>query len=91
MSILVLCAIGAGVFYLGKWVVDQVRAMRSRRAAAIAECEKDGHVVERIHWMDDPRLPVDNCKRCPWQVLVRYWCPHCKKEITPHGSRTKTS
>ena len=89
---LTLLAVGCAILYLAWWLKEgqKSRAVQRqlRRQLLRQECERVGHVVERIHAWDDPRHPVDRCTRCERQWPVQYPCPHCGEELGTHGYRT---
>lgn len=70
------------------WVDQHYRAWKVKRVLAEAECKREGHIIHRINAWDDPRHPVDRCKRCQRQWPVQYPCPHCGEELGTHGYRT---
>lgn len=69
------------VWAVAHYAIEHYRAWGRKRQEALEACAKEGHQLERIFAMDDPRFPVDKCKRCHYQVPVRYPCPHCGKEL----------
>lgn len=52
------------------------------------ECLRMGHDIHRIFAYNDPRFPVDRCRRCQRQWPVQYPCPHCGEELGTHGFRS---
>lgn len=78
---LTLLAVGGALLYLAWYAKERVKESAVRRKIAIDTCAREGHIIERTFAFDDPRHPVDNCTRCPFQTPVRYPCPHCGKEL----------
>lgn len=76
-------AVMGGVLYLTYWAKQEIMKAHIKRRLAELKCEVEGHIITRVHAFGDPRFPVDRCTRCPWQIPVRFPCPHCGKEIKP--------